>query len=225
MKAVLFDLFNTLINQYDPDFSAAPKLTDITDLPDDIFLADFELTRKDRHLGKLRDLSVVYQQIAAGHNASIDNAALDKFNRYWGARIDESLRNPDAEILNMLGQLKANGIRTAIITNCEHSEIEIIEKSRIADCAEFVVYSARAGIAKPYKGIYAHALDRLGLPGSECLYIGDGADDELEGAAQAGIRAYQAFWFLKQYDTEFLADKYRPFPRLYEPAEVIDLVG
>ena len=46
-----------------------------------------------------------------------------------------------------------------------------------------------AGLAKPDARIYELALNGLGVRGERCLYVGDGSDGELSGAANAGMTA------------------------------------
>ena len=47
------------------------------------------------------------------------------------------------------------------------------------------------GVSKPDHRIYEIACERLGVEASECLFVGDGANDELPGAERAGMTAVQ----------------------------------
>jgi FMN phosphatase YigB (HAD superfamily) len=57
--------------------------------------------------------------------------------------------------------------------------------------------SCEEGVAKPAPDIYLRALDRLDARADTTVYVGDGADNELAGAAHAGLRAYRAVWFIR----------------------------
>ena len=46
-------------------------------------------------------------------------------------------------------------------------------------------------MAKPDPRIYRIACERLGVEPGECLFVGDGANDELPGAERAGMTAVQ----------------------------------
>ena len=46
-----------------------------------------------------------------------------------------------------------------------------------------------AGLAKPDPRIYELAVRGLGVRAERCLYVGDGSDGELSGAAKAGMTA------------------------------------
>jgi putative hydrolase of the HAD superfamily len=51
------------------------------------------------------------------------------------------------------------------------------------------VFSWTEALLKPDRRIFELAISRLGVEPSECFYVGDGADDELEGAQAVGIDA------------------------------------
>jgi len=57
-------------------------------------------------------------------------------------------------------------------------------------------YSLARRVAKPDPEIYLRAVRRLGVQLETTVYIGDGADSELTGAKQAGLRACRAAWFV-----------------------------
>ena len=46
-----------------------------------------------------------------------------------------------------------------------------------------------AGLAKPNPRIYEFAVRGLGVRAERCLYVGDGSDGELSGAAGVGMTA------------------------------------
>ena len=49
------------------------------------------------------------------------------------------------------------------------------------------MFSATAGLAKPDPAIYRLAADGLGVEPADCLFVGDGANDELRGARDVGM--------------------------------------
>jgi FMN phosphatase YigB (HAD superfamily) len=50
--------------------------------------------------------------------------------------------------------------------------------------------------------MYLRAVRRLGVQPATAVYIGDGADNELLGAEQAGLRAGRAAWFVDEAPQE-----------------------
>lgn len=60
-------------------------------------------------------------------------------------------------------------------------------------------FSFTEGVAKPDPEIYLRALHRLGVQPEAAIFIGDGGDNELAGAEEAGLRAFRATWFLTRW--------------------------
>ena len=53
------------------------------------------------------------------------------------------------------------------------------------------VFSSSVGLSKPDPRIYELACEQLGVDPADCLFVGDGANDELPGAERAGMTALQ----------------------------------
>ena len=53
------------------------------------------------------------------------------------------------------------------------------------------MFSCSVGFSKPDPRIYAVAAGELGVEPADCLFVGDGANDELPGAERAGMTAVQ----------------------------------
>ena len=63
--------------------------------------------------------------------------------------------------LPTLRELRARGLRTAIVSNCDHSTRPIVDELGLEREADAVVLSFEVGVAKPDPGIYRAALDAL----------------------------------------------------------------
>ena len=85
-----------------------------------------------------------------------------------------------------LGRLRRAGLALACVSNWDGSLAPQLEHSGLRDLFAAVVSSAEAGAAKPDPAVFAVALERLGVPASRALHVGDG-DTDREGAAAAGI--------------------------------------
>lgn len=74
-----------------------------------------------------------------------------------------------------------------MISNCS-SDVRIsLRDHNLEKWFDAVVLSAEVGVMKPAPEIYRMASERLGVEPGDCLYVGDGSDNELEGAATAGM--------------------------------------
>jgi putative hydrolase of the HAD superfamily len=98
-----------------------------------------------------------------------------------------------------LKELKSRGLRLAMLSNCSSEEVTAIRQSRLSSFFDTLVLSYEVGLAKPDPSIYRKVLGELHLAAEECLYIGDGGSNELEGARAAGMVAVQAKWYTNNH--------------------------
>ena len=76
-----------------------------------------------------------------------------------------------------------------MVSNFDRRLPAILEGLGIAAQLDAIVLPSDARAAKPDRRIFALALERLGVAASEALFVGDDAQDDLEGAHAAGLRA------------------------------------
>jgi putative hydrolase of the HAD superfamily len=97
--------------------------------------------------------------------------------------------HPNAEMIELMRELKASGKRMAMLTN-NVREWEPLWRPMLPvdEIFETVVDSGFVGCRKPEARIYEMTLERLGLPGEACLFVDDIAVN-CEGARKAGMSA------------------------------------
>jgi epoxide hydrolase-like predicted phosphatase len=78
----------------------------------------------------------------------------------------------DRELLAFIGGLRPK-LQTALISNGWPDLREYLSHNRILDCFDTVVISAEVGVMKPQPQIYQIALDRLGIPPKEAVFVDD----------------------------------------------------
>ncbi len=88
-----------------------------------------------------------------------------------------------------LSRLAARGVRLAVVSNFDSRLPNLLESLGIADFFETVVYSSRAGAAKPDALIFDLALQETGLPPNAVVHVGDSIAHDVRGAEAAGLRA------------------------------------
>ena len=88
-----------------------------------------------------------------------------------------------------MSALKESGYRVGLISNCTEEVSRLWRSTPFAPLVDTAVLSFDAGLAKPDRRIYELALSGLGVSAKRCLYVGDGSDGELSGAANAGMTA------------------------------------
>ncbi|MEN8183583.1 MAG: HAD-IA family hydrolase [Myxococcota bacterium] len=89
----------------------------------------------------------------------------------------------------VLRTLRSRGLALAILSNFDQRLPPLLAALGLAAELDAVVLPAHAGVAKPDRRIFEHALTRLGVPAAEAVYVGDDADADLAGAHGAGLAA------------------------------------
>jgi putative hydrolase of the HAD superfamily len=93
---------------------------------------------------------------------------------------------PDVE--PALRDLRERGMTIVIASNWDCSLPEWLGPTGILDLVDDVVTSAEVGAAKPSPRVFERALGIAGVEPAEALHVGDKVDNDIEGAAAAGIR-------------------------------------
>ena len=96
---------------------------------------------------------------------------------------------PREGAVETLEQLREGGFLTGLITVCSEDVETLWPDSAFAGLFDAEVFSSRAGISKPDPRIYLSCCEELGVEPAEAVFVGDGANDELEGARRVGMQA------------------------------------
>ena len=225
-QAILFDLYETLITEFDPSWHPTPTVGDRLGIHQETFSETWQRIWSRRMTGQIptyRDaLCQVCQQ--AGHNPPTRLIAqLDRERLQTKMRLFEQI-TPD--IRELLWSLRRRGILIGLVSNAAPEEIAGWASCALAPYVHEAVFSCQVGLIKPDPEIYSLACRRLGVRPKASWFVGDGGDKELQGAERAGLEPYWATWFLNRYPAwrvsaraELGADRY---PRLHTPQHLLD---
>ena len=182
-RAVVFDLWMTLVtppkgafDEFRRTWSAALDVP--TERLDEIWL-DAEGYRR-RETGPIR---AAIADVAERLQIDVDVEAL------LALRL-EFMRNvlvPDDGVVETLTELRRRGVPTALVSNSTEDVALVWTETPFGGLFDTAVFSATAGFMKPDPEIYELALRQLPVSASEALFVGDGANDELEGARIVGM--------------------------------------
>lgn len=185
-RAVLFDLFNTLVpGTVGVPEPLGPKLGVDAAAFDEAFAA----AARERFVGALGDLGETLRTIARRVGGDPSDAQVARARDLRLATIRATLAAVPATTLETLAALRADGWRIGLVSNVTPGSAESWRASALPPYFDAVAFSDEVRVAKPDAGIYLAACGPLGLAPHECVYVGDGADDELEGATALGMRA------------------------------------
>jgi putative hydrolase of the HAD superfamily len=94
------------------------------------------------------------------------------------------------DALPFLRDVRARGIKIAIVSNCSEHTRDLLESNGVAELADTLVLSCEVGAEKPAAQIFTHALDQLGVPADRTVFVDD-QPSYCAGATALGITAVQ----------------------------------
>jgi putative hydrolase of the HAD superfamily len=201
-RVVLFDLFNTLVPGGADEERAAMARAMGVDLgvDPDTYASLFYQSYRERYVGAFGDLEATVRTIAehAGGRPTGSAVRLACARRIAFTR---RLLWPSAETLAVLDVLQASGWRLGLVSNCTAETPELWKRTPLAQRFEAVAFSCELGVAKPDPAIYLAACSFLGVKPKDCLYVGDGADNELVGADGLGMSVVRTEEYVSAQET------------------------
>lgn len=205
VQAVLFDLFETLITEFQHGRRKVDRAKrdyePLIGIPNDVFGHAWSARRDRRMTGAFRHFKEVVEDILAEHQLESGGRATS-IEALYQDRVREKrvpFESIDPSILHMLERLQGAGAKLALISNCTEEEVQGWHDSPLASYFDEAVFSYQVGVAKPDPRIYELTLSRLGVSAGQAAFVGDGGFQELEGAAASGIRnVYQCGWFVPE---------------------------
>ncbi|HVA92654.1 MAG TPA: HAD family hydrolase [Chloroflexota bacterium] len=105
------------------------------------------------------------------------------------------------ENADALRALRADGFRLGLVSNITllgEWVRENLHRLGLLDLFDAVVLSSEEGIRKPHPQIYQTVLDRLGIPGSAAIFVGDRLREDVAGPQAAGMRAVLTLEFRQE---------------------------
>lgn len=118
---------------------------------------------------------------------ALEQALQDLLEAFWAHMALYPHPFPDA--LETLKTLKARGYPLGIVTNGRTSQqFAKIRSAALEPLFDTIVISESEGFKKPEAEIFARAASRLKVSAKECLFVGDHPENDILGAARAGLK-------------------------------------
>jgi len=221
IKAVIFDMFETLITHYHTPLYFGAQMAKDAGIPEDKFQSLWRPTEHERTIGKLT-FEKTLESILRENNC-YSEALLKKIVDKRIAAKEACFSHLHPEIIPMLTALKEKGRLIGLISNCFSEEADVIRRSELFTYFEAVYLSYEQGIQKPEEEIFKRCLESLSVKAENCVYIGDGGSSELEAARKLGMKAVQAAWYLQEGTTQPSKRKHE-FLQLERPLDALNLL-
>ncbi len=186
-RAVIFDLFGTLID----DFAATAgsvytEMAAALAVPYEPFMSVWNQTLDVRIIGTFETVEANIEYVL---NALNEHARAEQIERAVAIRMRsmERVLQPKPDAVSTLAQLRSHGFKLGLISNASIEIPLLWQETPFADLIDEPIFSSRTYLKKPDIRIYHLACERLAVSPQSCLYVGDGEDRELSGAAKVGL--------------------------------------
>jgi putative hydrolase of the HAD superfamily len=189
-RAVLFDLFHTLVNVPPPSQADERSVPEILGVPPEEWQRlYYDEDVIGRCLGHVRDSVEAMRMVTHSIDPSVKEDQILAAVKSRRRRFEMGLVKVEHSILEALENLRAAGIRTAIVSDAGADDVESWPLCPLGSRVDNTVFSYEVGYRKPDPRIYRTALSALGVSPEDAIFVGDGGSDEHTGARAVGLRS------------------------------------
>ena len=189
-KAIIFDLFGTLVDSYSVQ-GYNKLLTDMAlalKLPIEDFSKLWLNTTYERGIGIFKTTEASIRHVCNLLKGSVCDENIRKCEQIRLESTRKAL-TPKNGAVDILKSLRGLGYKIGLITNCSTEVPHLWKKTEFVNLFDTAIFSASVGLKKPDAQIYNLACKQLGVKPNDCLFLGDGDGNELEGASKLGMDA------------------------------------
>jgi len=189
IKAVIFDLDNTLIDYMKMERISAEQAVDAMidaglDVPKDKILKELEKTMDDEGF----DHPKIFQKFLRRLNGSINYKHL-AYAILAFRKAREGFLQPYPGVKSALIKLREKGLKLAIVSDAPRLNAWLrLSAMKIDDFFDIVIAKEDTGFLKPHRKPFSIALKKLNLNSEECLMVGDRPEKDIKGAKKVGMK-------------------------------------
>lgn len=221
IKAVVFDMFETLVSLFEGRTYFSEHMAEDVGLVHDKFREAWHKTENERTCGECTIEEGIERALSPFGCCTEENVKLLAGKRR--EMLDDSFRVIPEDSLILLKRLKDSEIKIGLISNCYSDEREYIRNSPLYPYFDSAMLSYEQGISKPDPEIFKRIMKELDVEPSECMYVGDGGSNELYAASKAGMKAIQTLVFHEMaYEPHVPCDVLSDFPHVYKQEDILD---
>jgi putative hydrolase of the HAD superfamily len=180
IEAVIFDLWDTLV-EFPADEGTA-LMNDLAELVP-VGAQEFEQRLRDGYRASMTGpLADAYRSLG------VPDEHLERHLAARHAFTRKALR-PREGALETLAALRERGIKVAMMSVCSEDVPAVWPETSFAGLFDAETFSSECGLIKPEPAIYLHTAALVDVEPGRCMFVGDGANDELAGAERVGMTA------------------------------------
>jgi putative hydrolase of the HAD superfamily len=183
--AVLIDLYDTLVESDWHEWHR--EMADLLGVDRAVLRHAFDTTRPARSVGAYPDVEAEMRVIVEA--TGIDDPPLELIRDLAAREFDfmSSRVRLHGDSLPTVRELRARGVRTALVSNCSHNTAPVVDRLGLAEEFDALILSFEVGARKPQPAIYRAALEALSdVEPTDAVFV----DDQVpycDGAAALGI--------------------------------------
>jgi putative hydrolase of the HAD superfamily len=186
-RAVIFDLFGTLVDDFASSVGQMhAELAAALAVPYEAFMQLWRQTSEMRTIGAFQTVEASIEYVCGVMGVQV---GAEQMTKAVEIRLQHTRRalEPRPDGVATLARLKDQDYKVGLLSNCS-VEIPILwQETVFANLVATPIFSCRERLKKPDPRIYHLACERLGVMPEHCVYVADGEDHELTGAAKVGL--------------------------------------
>jgi putative hydrolase of the HAD superfamily len=189
-KAVIFDLFGTLVDNWPADERKILLAGMAAELgvPFERLFHIWDEHRGRRDTGAFKTVFDAVTAACVGLGANPASERIDRASSAYSEFAVGCLA-PREDAVDTMRQLREHGYTIGLISDCGPPTPELWQLTSLAEYFDVTTFSCEVGLKKPDPRIYTTTCAALGVQARDCLYVGDGGSRELTGAEAVGMRA------------------------------------
>lgn len=185
---LFFDLFDTLVVVDEKVYYEGKKESaELIGLDPEKFISAWRSTSEEALVGKLRD--PFQRATAALKILGCEDRSLSAKIAMYDIEILQKCVSFYEGATEALAALRDNGFNLALLSNATATTAFIVSSLHLRDRFDQLLLSYEIGCKKPDPVFFQKTLERTRALAGDSLFIGDGANRELDAAVEAGIDA------------------------------------
>lgn len=187
IKWLFFDLFDTIVFvDEEIYFRGKREAAELTGIDPESFISAWKSTSEEALIGKLKD---PFQRAneALKRMGINDRTIAAKIAIYDIETLQRCVSFYDGAT-ETLSFLRERGLNLALLSNATATTAFILAPLHLRDRFDYLILSYEIGLKKPDPQFFSVALQRTKALKEEALFIGDGANRELDSAKEYGLK-------------------------------------
>ena len=188
-SSLVVDLFGTLVPKWPSQLSAQTQrqMAEYLGVAETTFIEAWQSSAHGWQIGRKTPEESVSDVLAIlGLPAEISRK--DNLCHMWRNLVQECIRPRSDGVLDTLRWCRENSIKVGLVSNAGPDVPPVFRRHYMATLVDTAVFSCEVGMMKPDPLIYWKACEQLGVEPVDCIYVGDGGSNELDGALHVGMK-------------------------------------